>query len=99
MLKTATIALSAALGIGALMHGSTAKADPYVRIGIGVPGVLVVAPLARAPVYYRPYGYWYGHPYWRRYGDRDDFARYHHDWDHRGDERRWEHRRFGRDDR
>lgn len=99
MLKTATIALSAALGIAALAHGSPAQADPHVRVGIRVPGLVVVAPLVRAPVYYRPYAYWYAHPYWRRDGDRDDFARFHRDWAHRGDDRRWEHRRFERDER
>jgi hypothetical protein len=75
MIRIASVALCAALGVAGLTQSVPAEARPYVRVGVGVP---IAAPLPFAPVYYRPhvyaYGPWgrpvyaYGHYYrhWRR---------------------------------
>ncbi len=99
MLKTAAVALSAALGVAAVAHVSSAQADPYVRIGIRVPGLLVVGPLAREPVYYRPYPYGYAVPYWRRDFYRGDFDGRHRYWDRRDYDRRSDRGRGERGER
>ena len=99
MLKTAAVALSAALGTAAVAPVSPAQAVPYVRIAIRLPGLLVVAPLVRGPVYYRPYQYGYAIPYWRRDVDRDDFDHRHRYWDRRDYDRRSERGRVERDER
>jgi len=65
MYKLASIALSAAIGVGSVAHSLPAVAQPYVSIGIGLPAVTVVAPYPIAPAYYAPYYRAYG-PYWHR---------------------------------
>lgn len=94
MYKTAAIALIAALGIAA---AAPAHADPDVRIGIRVPGLILAAPLVRVPFYYQAYRYGYTRPYWRRRVDREDFDHRDRDWYRRDEPRRWEHRRFERE--
>lgn len=85
MYKLASVALTAVLGVAGVAQTTTAKADPYISVGIGFPGVAVVAPYY-APAYYRPY-YWQGR-YWHRDYDRD---RFHRGWDHDRDHG-WGHR-------
>jgi hypothetical protein len=60
MIKFASIALAAGLGLAAVAQSAPAEAHPYVRVGVGLP---VIAPVAFAP-YYGRYCYGYG-PYWR----------------------------------
>jgi hypothetical protein len=92
MIKTAVVALSAALGIAAVAHVSPVQADPAIRVGIRVPGLIVVAPYAWGPAYYRPYRVAYALPYWQRRFDRDDDARANRDWNRRDADRRAERR-------
>ncbi|HVC00892.1 MAG TPA: hypothetical protein VND80_01690 [Steroidobacteraceae bacterium] len=99
MIKTAAVALSAAFGIAAVAHARPVQADPYVRVGIRVPGLVVVAPLVRAPVYYRSYRYGYAIPYWRWNVDRDDFDHRHGDWHRHDYDPRRERRRGERHER
>jgi hypothetical protein len=97
MYKIASIALTAALGVAGVAQSVTAEAHPYVSVGIGLPGIAVVAPIAYAPPYYGyapayngPYYYAHGR-YWRHDYDRDRDDRFHRRWDHDGD-RRWDRR-------
>jgi hypothetical protein len=80
MHKLAALALTSVLGIAATGYTKPAEARVYVGVGIGLPGVALVAP----PVYasppavgvYAPY-YYYGRPF--SYGPRyygPGFARY-----------------------
>jgi hypothetical protein len=80
MYKLASVALSAALGVAGVAQTAPAKADPYISVGIGFPGVAVVAS-PYAPAYYGPYYYWQGR-YWHRDYDRDRDDRFHRRWDH-----------------
>lgn len=63
MIKLTSLALTATLGFAGLMHSAPAAAGPYVSVGIGLPGVPVVAPPVVAyggvpvAVYPRPYYY------------------------------------------
>jgi hypothetical protein len=87
MYKLASVALCAALGVAGVAKTTPAEADPYIRVGIGFPGVAVVA-----PAYYGPNYYWQGR-YWHHDYDRDD--RYHRHWDHDHDRDRdhgWDRR-------
>ena len=81
MHKFAALALVAALGIAGMGYAKPAEARVYIGVGIGLPGVAVVAPpvvayapsVAYGPYYYgRPYYYPYYYPYYRpgfvRYG-------------------------------
>jgi len=61
MMKIASVALCAALGIAGVATSVPAEAHPYVSVGIGLP---IVAPLPIAPIYARPRVYGYG-PYGR----------------------------------
>jgi hypothetical protein len=91
MYKLASVALSAALGVAGVARTAPAEADPYISVGIGFPGVAVVAP-AYAPAYYGPYYYWQGR-YWHRDYDRDRDDRFHGRWDHDRDRGRgWDRR-------
>jgi len=99
MIKTAAVALSAVLGIAGVAHVSPAQADPYVRVGIRVPGLVVVAPLVRVPIYHRPYRYGYAIPYWRWDVDRDDFDHRHGDWGRHDYDARWQRGRGERRER
>jgi hypothetical protein len=80
MIKIATVALGATLGLAALANSQPAAAGVSIGVGVGVPGVavaprVVVAPPAvgvtPAPIYSYPYyapgyvGFGWGHPYWR----------------------------------
>jgi hypothetical protein len=76
MIKIASVALCAALGVAGLTQSVPAEARPYVSVGVGVP---IVAPLPFAPVYYRPYVYAY-RPYGR---PAYAYGRYYRHW------RRW----------
>jgi hypothetical protein len=89
MYKLASVALSAALGVAGVAQTAPAKADPYISVGIGFPGVAVVAS-PYAPAYYGPYYYWQGR-YWHRDYDRDRDDRFHRRWDHDRD-RGWDRR-------
>jgi hypothetical protein len=76
MRKFASLALVAALGLGAATLSKPADAGVVVGVGVGLPGAAVVAPAAvayppygvgyypgaygRYPHYYRP-GYWHGY--------------------------------------
>jgi len=65
MHKFAALALVAALGIAGMGYAKPAEARVYVGVGIGLPGVAVVAPPVVAyapPVAYGPY--YYGRPYY-----------------------------------
>jgi hypothetical protein len=67
MLKLASFALSATLGVAGLMHSVPAAADPTVTVGVPAVGVGVVAP--RVVAYGRwPGRYVYGRPYYRGFG-------------------------------
>jgi hypothetical protein len=79
MYKLASVALSAALGVAGVARTAPAEADPYISVGIGFPGVAVVAP-AYAPAYYGPYYYWQGR-YWHHDYDRYRDERLHGRWD------------------
>ena len=74
MHKLAALALTAVLGIAGMAYTKPAEARVYVGVGIGLPGVALVAPPVYAyppavgvyaPYYYRPY--YYG-PGFVRYG-------------------------------
>jgi hypothetical protein len=90
MYKLASVALSAALGVAGVAQSVPAEAHPYVSVGIGVPGAVVVEPFSYAPGYYGSYYYVHG-GYWHRDYDRDRYDRFHrhwdHDWGHRWDRR------------
>jgi hypothetical protein len=49
MIKVATIALGATLGLAALAHSQPAAAGVYVGVGVAVPGVVVAAPVVPVP--------------------------------------------------
>ena len=85
MYKFASVALTAALGVAGVAQSAPAEAHPYVRVGIGFPGVAVVEPFYYAPVYYA-----HGR-YWHRDYDRDRDDHFHRRWDHDRD-RRWDRR-------
>ena len=72
MIKIASVALCAALGVAGLAQSAPAEAHPYVSVGVGVP---IVAPLPFAPVYYRPYARFY-----RPYGPVYAYGRYYRHW-------------------
>jgi hypothetical protein len=74
MLKIASIALSAALGVAGIATTVPAEAHPYVSVGIGVPGF--------APAYYAPYRYEHS-PYWRPGFGRYEHGRFYRRWDRR----------------
>jgi len=82
MHKFAALALVAALGIAGMGYAKPAEARVYIGVGIGLPGVAVVAPPVVAyapPVAYRPY--YYGRPYYYPYYYpyyRPGFVRYGH---------------------
>lgn len=57
MIKIASAALCAAIGVAGLTQSIPAEARPYVSVGVGAP---IVAPLPLVPVYYRPHAYAYG---------------------------------------
>jgi hypothetical protein len=89
MYKLASVALSAAIGIGSVACSLPAVAEPYVSVGIGLPAVAVVAPYSIAPAYYAPHYRVYG-PYWHRdfYRGYDRFHRHWYPrWDHGWDRR------------
>jgi hypothetical protein len=80
MHKLAALALAAVLGVAGMGYAKPAEARVYIGVGIGLPGVAVVAPPVVAyppagvygPYYYgRPY-YPYPYPYYYRPG----FVRY-----------------------
>ena len=88
MYKIASIALTAALGIAGMAKSMPAEAHPYVGVGVGVPGVVVVEPGLRpvvapgfVPAYYGygPYRYGRG-PYWRPGFGRYDHGRFYRHW-------------------
>jgi hypothetical protein len=74
MNKFAALALTAAVGVAAMGYTKPAEARVYVGVGIGVPGVALVAPSGYAyPPAVGVYGpYYRGHPYLYRPG----FVRY-----------------------
>jgi hypothetical protein len=77
MHKFAALALVAALGIAGMGYAKPAEARVYIAVGIGLPGVAVVAPPVVAyapPVAYGPY--YYGRPYYYPYYHRPGFVRY-----------------------
>jgi len=63
MHKLAAFALVGALGIGAMGSATPAEARVVVGVGIGLPGVTLVAPYPYTPAvgWYAPY--YYGPPY------------------------------------
>jgi hypothetical protein len=89
MHKIAAIALTAALGAAAMGYTKPAEARVYVGVGIGLPGVALVAPPVvaypgalgvYAPYYGRPYYYGPGFAHYRYgarygYGFRGGYAR------------------------
>lgn len=92
MLKIASIALTAVVGMGGIAAAIPAEAHPYITVGVGLPRV-VVEPFAYAPAYYPPFVWGYGYGpggYWRRDYDRDRYEHFHHRWDR--DQRHWERR-------
>jgi hypothetical protein len=70
MHKLAALVMSAALGIAGMGYTKPAEARVYVGVGIGLPGVALVAPpvVAYPPALgvYAPY--YYGRPYYYGYG-------------------------------
>jgi len=74
MLKLASVALAATLGVAGMALAAPAEAHPYVGVSVGVP----VAPLAYAPAY-GPFRYAYG-PYWRPGFDRYGRGRFYRRW-------------------
>jgi hypothetical protein len=81
MYKIASIALTAALGVAGVAQSQPAEAHPYVAVGIGYPGAVVVEPYAFAPAYYGPYYYGHGR-YWHHGYDRYRYEHFRH-WDRR----------------
>ncbi len=79
MYKIASIALTAALGVAGVATTQTAEAHPYVAVGIGYPGPVVVRPYGFVPVYYGPY---YHGRYWHHGYDRYRYEHFRH-WDRR----------------
>ena len=82
MHKFAALALVAALGIAGMGYAKPAEARVYIGVGIGLPGVAVVAPPVLAyPPAVGVYGpYYYGRPYYYPYPYyyRPGFVRYGH---------------------
>src|SRR6266403_808347 len=77
MHKLAALALMAVVGAAGMGYAKPAEARVYIGVGIGLPGVAVVAPPAVAyppPVVYGPY--YYGRPYYYPYYYRPGFVRY-----------------------
>jgi hypothetical protein len=73
MSKFAAFALAGALGIAGISNPKPAEAGVVVGVGIGLPGVAVVAPPVVAyPPVVGVYPYYYGRPYFYRPG----FIRY-----------------------
>ena len=72
MHKLAALAITAALGIAGMGYTKPAEARVYVGVGIGLPGVALVAPpvVAYPPAFgvYAPY--YYGRPYYPYYYGR-----------------------------
>jgi hypothetical protein len=68
MHKLAALALTAVLGIAGMGYTKPAEARVYVGVGIGLPGIALVAPPVYAYAYppavgvYAPY--YYGRPYY-----------------------------------
>jgi hypothetical protein len=84
MYKLASVALTSVLSVAGIACATPAKADPYFRAEVVLPGV-VVQPFAYAPGYYSRY-YAHGpYGYWHRDYDRERFE--HRRWDHDGDRR------------
>jgi len=81
MYKIASVALTAALGIAGVAQSQPAEAHPYVGVGIGYPGAVVVEPVGYAPGFYRPYDYWHGR-YWHHGYDRYRYEHFRH-WERR----------------
>jgi hypothetical protein len=90
MYKFASFALTAVLGVAGVAQSVPAEAHPYIRVGIGFPGVAVIEPVAYPRAYYGPYYYAHGR-YWRHDYDRDRDDRFLRRWDHDWD-RRWDRR-------
>jgi hypothetical protein len=81
MHKLAALALTAVLGVAGMGYAKPAEARVYIGVGIGLPGVAVVAPPAVAyPPVVGLYGpYYYGRPYYPYYYPyyyRPGFVRY-----------------------
>jgi|HubBroStandDraft_5_1064220.scaffolds.fasta_scaffold1482992_1 hypothetical protein len=72
MYKLAALAMTAALGIAGMGYTRPAEARVYVGVGIGLPGVALVAPpvvaYPSAVGVYAPY--YYGRPYYPYYYGR-----------------------------
>jgi hypothetical protein len=71
MHKLAALAMTAALGIAGMGYTKPAEARVYVGVGIGLPGVALVAPpvVAAYPPALGVYApYYYGRPYYYGYG-------------------------------
>jgi hypothetical protein len=72
MHKLAAIALVVALGVAGMGYARPAEARVYVGVGIGLPGVALVAPPYAYPTVRGIYApYYYGRPYYY-----PGFARY-----------------------
>jgi hypothetical protein len=76
MIKFASIALAAGLGLAAVAQSAPAVAHPYVRVGVGLP---FVEPVAIAPAYYGR-GYYDYSPYWRPGYARFGHERFYRHW-------------------
>jgi hypothetical protein len=83
MIKLASFALSAAVGIAGVAQSLPAAACPA---GVGYRAGVVVAPAGYFPVHYRPY---YVHDRYWHHDDRYD--RFHRGWEH-GWDHGWDHR-------
>jgi hypothetical protein len=75
MIKLASLALTAALGVAGLAQSAPLEAHPYLGVGIGVPTV----PVAYGPAYYGPYRNGYGQ-YWRPGFERYGRGHYYRHW-------------------
>jgi hypothetical protein len=83
MNKISSVALGAVLVVAGVGASASAEARPFVRVGVGCPGDVVIAPFGYGRPYYGPYFYAHGR-YWRHEFDRDRFDRFHHErWDRR----------------
>jgi hypothetical protein len=91
MYKLASVALTTVLGVTGIAGATPAKADPYFRAEVVLPGP-VIAPFAYAPGYYSGYYAHSPYGYWHRDYDRDRYEHYRRDrdWDRRG--RGWDRR-------
>ncbi len=79
MHKLAALAFTALLGVAGMGYAKPAEARVYIGVGIGLPGVTVVAPPVLAyPPAVGVYGpYYYGRPYYPYpYYYRPGFVRY-----------------------